>query len=182
MTHSISWFLFAALLFVPLAPLAAEQPAETPAAPALMAAMDAITPMVRLSVAAHGKPASAGVASSLPERPEMQTQRKPWQAVQRLQRPAPASTRVGNVTLPDDPGISTLQASPLAGAARRVGAQRFNTDDGSSADDFAICYRLNERSSVQVIPGDPAPVKLPVSSMRNNTGVTVGLVVRLFKR
>ena len=62
-----------------------------------------------------------------------------------------------------------------------MGAERFNTEDGSSVDAFAICYRLNGRSSVQVIPGDPAPVKIPVSSMANNTGVTVGMVLRLSK-
>ena len=104
-----------------------------------------------------------------------------WRVPARPQVPVTVMQGIETVSLPDGPGVSTLDASPLAGLARRVGAQRFNTDDGSSADDFAICYRLSGRSSVQVIPGDPAPVKIPVSSMSNNTGVTVGLVVRLFK-
>ena len=64
---------------------------------------------------------------------------------------------------------------------RHLGAQRFNTADGSMLGDFAICYRVSGRSSIEVIPGDPAPVKLPVVSMANNTGVTVGMVFRLSK-
>lgn len=171
--------LLPALLLVPCTVCAAELPAEAPATPALMAAMDAIAPMVRLSTAAHARPASAGVAASLPEQPH--AQQSAWRVPLLGSASAYGHEAMDTVTLPDGPGVSTLEASPLAGAARRVGARRFNTDDGSSVDDFAICYRLNGRSSVQVIPGDPAPVKLPVSSMSNNTGVTVGLVVRLFR-
>jgi hypothetical protein len=83
---------------------------------------------------------------------------------------------------PQSAGVSPLASMPLAGAARRLGAERFNTDDGSMLDDFAICYRMSGRSSIEIIPGDPAPVKLPVVSMANSTGVTVGLVVRLAKQ
>ena len=78
--------------------------------------------------------------------------------------------------------VSPLYSVPLINAAMRFGGRNFNTDDGSSINAFAICYRLNARSSVQVIPGDPAPVKLPVASMKNNTGVTVGMVYRLSRR
>ena len=78
--------------------------------------------------------------------------------------------------------VSPLYSVPLVNAAMRFGSRNFNTDDGSSMNAFAICYRINRRSSVQVIPGDPAPVKLPVASMKNNTGVTVGMVYRLSKR
>ena len=79
----------------------------------------------------------------------------------------------------DAPSVSLIEASPLAGAARRIGAQKFNTADGSMIDSFAICYRISKRSSVQVVPGDPAPVKLPIATMQNKMGVTVGMVVRL---
>ena len=98
-------------------------------------------------------------------------------------RPASGETRFTVSYAPKAPsGLSMLESMPLAGtAARRMGANRFNTDDGSSMDAFAICYRLNGRSSVQVIPGDPAPVKIPVTSMANNMGVTVGMVLKLSK-
>ncbi|MGI4757422.1 MAG: hypothetical protein ACRYGF_11325 [Janthinobacterium lividum] len=76
---------------------------------------------------------------------------------------------------------SVMQSTPLAAPARYIHAQRFNTEDGSSLEAFTICYRLSNRSSVQVIPGDPAPVKIPVTSMANNMGVTVGMVLRLSK-
>ena len=75
--------------------------------------------------------------------------------------------------------LSLVEASPIGGVARRIQAQRFNTDDGVSANDFAICYRLNSRSSVQDIPRDPAPVKIPAGGFANNAGVTLGMVVRL---
>ena len=99
-----------------------------------------------------------------------------------LQAPAPVSHESFMGVLPDGPRIGLLESSPLAGAARRMRSQNFNTEDGSLVDAFAICYRLNSRSSLQVIPGDPAPVKMAVTTMANNTGVTVGMVVRLSKQ
>lgn len=79
--------------------------------------------------------------------------------------------------------VSPLYSLPVVGnVAVKMGAEKFNTDDGSSIDAFAICYRLNTRASVQVVPGDPAPVKIPVTTMANNMGVTVGMVYRLNKR
>ena len=83
--------------------------------------------------------------------------------------------------LPDAPSsISTLvDQLPVAGRVYRRAGQRFNTSDGSSVDAFAICYRMTHRIGMQVIPGDPAPVKLAVSSLTNNTGVTVGMTLRL---
>ncbi len=72
-----------------------------------------------------------------------------------------------------------LDAIPMAGRIQRKAGQRFNTTDGSSVDTFAICYRMNRRLGMQVIPGDPAPVKLAVTSVENNEGVTVGLTLRL---
>ena len=78
--------------------------------------------------------------------------------------------------------VSPLYSVPLVNAAIRLGGHNFNTDDGSSINAFAICYRLNRRSSLQLIPGDPAPVKLPVSTVRNNAGVTIGMVYRLTRR
>ncbi len=96
---------------------------------------------------------------------------------------SPSAERTSRISFsrPYSRGVSPLASMPLAGAAKRLGAQRFNTDDGSMLDDFAICYRMSGRSSIEVIPGDPAPVKLPVATLANNTGVTVGLVVRLLK-
>jgi hypothetical protein len=79
--------------------------------------------------------------------------------------------------------VNPLYSLPVVGnVAVRMGAENFNTDDGSSLDAFAICYRLNARASVQVLPGDPAPVKIPVTTMANNMGVTVGMVYRLSRR
>lgn len=74
---------------------------------------------------------------------------------------------------------SALYSLPLLSAAMRMTGGKLNTQDGSLLNAFAICYRLNGRSSVQVIPGDPAPVKLPVATMANNMGVTIGMVYRL---
>ena len=84
-------------------------------------------------------------------------------------------------TLPDAPSSLTafLESVPVAGRIHRRAGPRFNTSDGSSVDAFAICYRMTHRLGMQVIPGDPAPVKLAVSSMANNTGVTVGMTLRL---
>jgi hypothetical protein len=81
----------------------------------------------------------------------------------------------------DQSMLRMIQASPLAAVSRSIRAERFNTEDGTTGD-FAVCYRLNERSSVQVIPGDPAPVKLPVTSMANNMGLTLGMAVRLSRK
>ena len=132
----------------------------------------------------HTKPASSGIAESLPETPAaiavapLQFNVNQTAHMARTSQ-KPARVSVGNVELPDEPGmLSLVEASPIGGAARRIQAQRFNTDDGVS-DDFAICYRFNNRSSLQVIPGDPAPVKIPVSSFANNAGITIGMVVRL---
>lgn len=134
------------------------------------------------------RPESAGVAESLPDLPSPAD--RAFSARNALQNPlTPASDkervlsrfRLESAILPDIPGVSLLESSPLAGAARHIGAQHFNTQDGSSANAFAICYRLSKRSSVQVIPGDPAPVKIPVTTMANNMGVTVGMVLRLSK-
>ena len=84
-------------------------------------------------------------------------------------------------TFPDAPSSisSLLDSLPVAGRVHRRAGPRFNTSDGSSVDAFAICYRMTHRIGMQVIPGDPAPVKLAVSSVANNTGVTVGMTLRL---
>jgi hypothetical protein len=74
--------------------------------------------------------------------------------------------------------MSMLDSLPLVATARHISGGRFNTTD-SSTEDFAICYRLSRTAGLQVIPGDPAPVKLPVSMMANNKGVTVGMVLKL---
>ena len=79
----------------------------------------------------------------------------------------------------------SLDALPVIGTVigtvqRRAG-RRFNTED-ASIDDFAICYRLSSRVGLQMIPGDPAPVKLAVTSMANNAGVTLGMTWRLSRR
>lgn len=79
-----------------------------------------------------------------------------------------------------DPGVLTVVASVPAGdRILRMGGGHFNTQDGSKPDAFAICYRISDRTSIEVIPGDPAPVKLPVSTVGNNEGVTAGIVFRL---
>jgi hypothetical protein len=186
--------LAAALCFLmPVCASAAEHPAHTaetaPVLPENVAALsfdgvDAI-PNVMLASVATGRVASAGVAASLPDLPET--------TIPGTQLPF-YLLRIGAITLPnapqpervslteptfDEPEVSLIDASPLAGVAHKIGAQKFNTNDGSLMYDFAICYRLNKRSSVEVIPGDPAPVKLPVATMQNNMGVTVGMVVRL---
>ncbi len=84
--------------------------------------------------------------------------------------------------LPATQGIAeSLDAVPVIGTMRRRAGRRFNTDDASVAD-FAICYRLSSRLGLQVIPGDPAPVKLAVTSVANNTGVTVGMTWKLGRR
>ncbi len=132
----------------------------------------------------RAQPVSAGIAESLPETPAVAVAPLRFNAAGEEQAARasrkPSRVSVTSVALPDEPGmLSLVEASPIGGVARRMQAQRFNTDDGVSANDFAICYRLNSRSSLQVIPGDPAPVKIPVSSFANNAGVTVGMVVRL---
>ncbi len=147
---------------------------DLPGEPSILV-FDTVSPNER------AQPVSSGTTASLPEIP-VATANVFMPATANTSRvqymPAPAES--ANAKLPDEPGmLSLVEASPIGGVARRIQAQRFNTDDGVSSNDFAICYRLNSRSSVQVIPGDPAPVKIPVSGMANNAGVTVGMVVRL---
>ena len=131
----------------------------------------------------HAQPVSAGIADSLPDMPAAAIAPLTFNAAGTMQAKTsrrPSRLSVENATLHEEPGVlSLVEASPVRGIARHIQAQRFNTDDGVSANDFAICYRLNNRSSVQIIPGDPAPVKIPVNSFANNAGVTVGMVVRL---
>ena len=74
-----------------------------------------------------------------------------------------------------------LDALPVIGTVRRRAGRRFNTDD-ASIDDLAICYRLSSRLGFQVIPGDPAPVKVTIMSKANNAGLTVGMTLRLSHR
>lgn len=146
---------------------------------------------VSLSVTNAARPASAGVADSLPDLPEAQSVGSPLphylyqftvgsevlpgpqteeEGVQYLLRTSPNSG--------ESDGVSQLESLPLITAARRLTGGRFNTTE-ASVDDFAICYRLSRAAGLQLIPGDPAPVKLPVTSMANNRGVTVGMVFRL---
>ena len=85
-------------------------------------------------------------------------------------------------TLPTTSSMGeSLDALPVIGTVRRRAGRRFNTDD-ASIDDFAICYRVSSRMGFQFIPGDPAPVKLAVTSLSNNAGVTVGITWKLFRR
>ena len=77
--------------------------------------------------------------------------------------------------------LESLDAMPVVGTVRRRAGRRFNTED-ASMDDFAICYRLTSRLGLQVIPGDPSPVKLAVTSIANNTGVTFGMTWRMSQR
>ncbi len=151
-------------------------------APVLIASAESV-PNVHLgSPAEEAKPTSAGVAEDLPDLPQAAITSTAFRANPAVAYVRPAiSGESYSVPLSQPSALSLVQSSPLAGAARLMRAQHFNTDDGSSADAFAICYRVSNRSSVQVIPGDPAPVKIPVSSMANNTGVTVGMVLRLRK-
>ena len=73
-------------------------------------------------------------------------------------------------TLPTTGSLAeSLDALPVIGTVRRRAGRRFNTDD-ASIDDFAICYRLSSHLGFQLIPGDPAPVKLAVTSVSNNAG------------
>lgn len=96
----------------------------------------------------------------------------------------PVQEKRENALLPDAPSVAArdggnaLEAMPGSVRFRRMTNERFNTTDGSFGD-FAICYRLAKRYALQVVPGDPAPVKLPVSTIQNNTGVTIGMVVRV---
>jgi hypothetical protein len=154
-------------------------------APLLMAAADSI-PTLSPMGAPDARPASPGV-EALPEAPVDQVPGAPLSFyLFRLRgsvdsaRPAPTEP-IEQMEAPrfdDQSSLRLIQSSPLAYAARRIRADRFNTED-AVMDDFAICYRLTSRSSLQVIPGDPAPVKLPVATMANNTGVTVGMVLKL---
>jgi hypothetical protein len=151
----------------------------------LMAAVDSI-PTLPLVAAPEAHPMSPGV-EALPEAPSDQLPGAPLSFyLFRLRgsvdstRPAPTEPieQMESPRYDDQSSLRLIQSSPLAGAAHRIRAERFNTQD-SVMDDFAICYRLSSRSSLQVIPGDPAPVKLPVVTMANNMGVTVGMVLRL---
>jgi len=76
----------------------------------------------------------------------------------------------------------TLDPIPVVGSMYRRTGTHFNTDDGSNVNAFAICYRLNRRLGFQMVPGDPAPVKLAVTSLANNTGVTVGMTWKLSRK
>lgn len=100
---------------------------------------------------------------------------------------APAESLQEEESLPDAPSVArhrdamdSLVGMPVAVRLRRMTNERFNTRDGSFGD-FAVCYRLGQHYALQVVPGDPAPVKLPVSTIQNNTGVTVGMVIRVGK-
>ena len=95
---------------------------------------------------------------------------------------ASAASRFAFLPASQESMVASLDAIPVIGTLRRRAGRRFNTDDGSSVDDFAICYRLSPRLGLQVIPGDPAPVKLAVTSVANNAGVTVGMTWRLSRR
>ncbi len=74
-----------------------------------------------------------------------------------------------------------LDALPVIGTVHRRAGRRFNTND-SSIDDLAICYRLSSRLGLQMIPGDPAPVRVTLMSKGNSAGVTVGMTLRLSHR
>lgn len=93
-----------------------------------------------------------------------------------------AATTARFTTLSNATSITeSLDALPVIGTMHRRAGRRFNTDD-ASINDFAICYRLSSRIGLQMIPGDPAPVKLAVTSMANNAGVTLGMTLRLSRR
>ena len=170
------------LLLLPACCLAATHEHE---APVLVAAADSVPtiPMAQPEM----RPTSAGVAEPLPEAPTDQLPGAPlsfylFRLRGRVETVPPVvnepTEQMEAPKFDDQSMLHMIQASPLAPVSRRIRADKFNTDD-AVLDDFAICYRLNGRSSVQVIPGDPAPVKLPVATMANNMGVTVGMVVRL---
>lgn len=170
----------ALLLSLPACCLASEHEA-----PVMIAAADS-APSIPL-IQPEARPASSGVIASLPEEPLGQLPGAPlsfylYRLRGRVETRTPAPNEpIEQMEAPrfnDQSMMHMIQASPLATVSRTIRADRFNTDD-AVADDFAICYRLNARSSVQVIPGDPAPVKLPITSMANNMGVTVGMVLRL---
>ena len=83
----------------------------------------------------------------------------------------------------DAPTISGLLASlPAGDRLLRIGADRFSTDDGGIPDAFSIDYRLSSRASLEIIPGDQTPMKLPVTTIGNNEGVAFGVVFRLGSR
>ena len=166
---SLTLFLF----MLPAIVFAAEPVAGPSIPPAIVSAISATARMQPV--------ASAGAAENLPDVPKAQLPVLQWHAMPRAD--APAVNRLSHFSLrrPNSPGVSPLASMPLAVTAQRLGAQHFNMDDGSMLYNFAICYRMSARSSIEVIPGDPAPVKLPIHTVANNTGVTVGLVVRLSK-
>jgi hypothetical protein len=161
--------------------------------PVLLAGMGEGIPSLS-GLSPNVRPASAGVSNPLPEMPEFQgtAPRHPGAPLsfylfrfgaaleeQGVEEPKEQKQNLESPIFDESQQVSLLNSSPLSGAARRIRADRFNTDDGSMMYDFAICYRLSRWSSVEVIPGDPAPVKIPVTQLSNNMGVTVGMVVRL---
>ena len=139
-----------------------------------------LTPGAAPNSSVSEQPAAVETGESLPDLPPTHSLVLSFRAAPAGSGPVARGSRI-SFTTQQGHGVSPLASMPFAGTARRLGAQRFNTDDGSMLDDFAICYRMSARSSIEIIPGDPAPVKLPVVSMANNTGVTVGLVFRMAK-
>ena len=171
-----------------------EEHAAAPAGVVLFASLDLNVEDLMFSLPVGVRPVSSGVMESLPDGPDdgdvVGSQLPHFLqkfSVGRQEWAPEAPSELGphsQMTEPEfeDPSmLSMVEASPIGGAAHALRAERFNTDDGVM-DDFAICYRLNKLASVQVIPGDPAPVKLPVVNMKNNTGVTVGMVFRLGRK
>jgi hypothetical protein len=183
-------------LVVPACCHAADKTEHADAAPVLIAGMGGMAPSIP-GVAHDLVPSSAGVTSMLPDTPDFHpgAQRHPGAPLSfylfrfaaamdqttepSVEEPMEQKPGLESATFDDPSMMSLVGASPIGGAAHRIRADRFNTDDGSMMYDFAICYRLSKHSSVEVIPGDPAPVKIPVARMANNMGVTVGMVVRL---
>ena len=97
--------------------------------------------------------------------------------------PKTAEARVLEQRLPDAPSFSQLiDAIPVGERMRRIGRTHLNTSDASMKNDFALCYRIDRRWGLQMIPGDPTPVKAPVASFKDADGVTVGVVMRLAAR
>lgn len=94
----------------------------------------------------------------------------------------PPSTATTPIPFTTDNLADALNPIPVVGSMYRRAGKRFNTADGSSVDAFAICYRMSNHVGFQLVPGDPAPVKLAVTSLANNTGVTVGMTWKLFRK
>ncbi len=94
---------------------------------------------------------------------------------------AAAASRFAILPNTGDTISQSLDALPVIGTVRRRAGRRFNTDD-ASIEDLAICYRLSSRLGFQMIPGDPAPVRVTLMSKGNSAGVTVGMTLRLSHR